>query len=836
MGGTSRLLLVLLSTPLPPRRHALLLLSHHHRRRLSSLPLSFRRTSTPQLLSPISSRRRLGSLPADSTLSLSEDSFPENLPSFPGPSPELAPEWNNFLSYLSSGGYFDGKGRGAYLAPEDELAEGVASSEELVRGISACLAFARDWPFLLRQLDKRDVEVLIRSASPDLFKSGEVSSRRMSLFLSDEDTAVANSDASQTVDLMKYILSSTILARAGLSDQELSTSVWNLLAQMVKLSCSTPVSSYADNANIQYPGGYGISQRPRGQNIEMKRGDWICPRCNFMNFARNIKCLECEEARPKRQLTGDEWECPQCDFFNYGKNISCLRCDCKRPGGVPTPLQSRLSASLGTRDNANLSKIERKLAVNDKKAQRWFNKTSKLDSPSEMQKAIEDEDFPEIMPLGKGVNRFVVGTRKITTEGIVEKSQLSSSSSGNKQNSSESTINEILESAAGQKSIGGSTRGKSVAYVPFVPLPADMFAKRPETAENSVANNDKSIFWNSSEQPSVSSGSKATDESAVGSPLHGLGAAQNGGYGTAKGEEESSRWLNRISDLNNAQYPRSSSVSSENFPETMPIQKGKNRFVVDRMKDRPTSSPLYKRRATMEQTGSTNFVPFVPFPPGYFAKKDNQRPEGDDSSTTASSSGGNSETTSAVVFSGKEDDVSSWSNGSNVQRMDSPVQHGPSINDKAASVETPTQGILKFSNTGSHMRNVGSNWDTSKNEGTSTSNISDKTSEGVKARERWTGNSLEGSLVTEGPDPLDMSEEAKAERWFRRVAQIKDISELSQIPDEDFPSIMPMRKGVNRFVVSKRKTPLERRLTSAQYRRNLPVVRSDPVRPQDDES
>lgn len=37
----------------------------------------------------------------------------------------------------------------------------------------------------------------------------------------------------------------------------------------------------------------------------------ILSRCSFMNFAKNIKCLECEEARPKRQLTGGEWECPQ---------------------------------------------------------------------------------------------------------------------------------------------------------------------------------------------------------------------------------------------------------------------------------------------------------------------------------------------------------------------------------------------------------------------------------------------------------------------------------------------------------------------------------------------
>ncbi|KAL0383304.1 UNVERIFIED_CONTAM: Zinc finger protein VAR3, chloroplastic [Sesamum calycinum] len=106
---------------------------------------------------------------------------------------------------------------------------------------------------------------------------------------------------------------------------------------------------------------------------------------------------------------------------------------------------------------------------------------------------------------------------------------------------------------------------------------------------------------------------------------------------------------------------------------------------------------------------------------------------------------------------------------------------------------------------------------------------------GENIRSSWTGKSLEGSAVKE-PDPLDMSEEAKAERWFKRVAQIKDISELSQIPDEDFPSIMPMRKGVNRFVVSKRKTPLERRLTSQQYRRNLPIVSSVPVKKENDNS
>ncbi|KAG6500627.1 hypothetical protein ZIOFF_040475 [Zingiber officinale] len=87
--------------------------------------------------------------------------------------------------------------------------------------------------------------------------------------------------------------------------------------------------------------------------------------------------------------------------------------------------------------------------------------------------------------------------------------------------------------------------------------------------------------------------------------------------------------------------------------------------------------------------------------------------------------------------------------------------------------------------------------------GTSTSSSGQKPasagrSNSRNANEGWkpsfTGKSLEGSCATE-PDPLDMSEEAKAARWFRRAAQIKDISELSNIPDEDFPEIMPNEKG-----------------------------------------
>ncbi|KAK4400087.1 hypothetical protein Sango_1114800 [Sesamum angolense] len=45
------------------------------------------------------------------------------------------------------------------------------------------------------------------------------------------------------------------------------------------------------------------------EHLPLKKGDWICDKCNFLNFARNTKCLQCKENPPKRQLCPGEWEC-----------------------------------------------------------------------------------------------------------------------------------------------------------------------------------------------------------------------------------------------------------------------------------------------------------------------------------------------------------------------------------------------------------------------------------------------------------------------------------------------------------------------------------------------
>lgn len=85
------------------------------------------------------------------------------------------------------------------------------------------------------------------------------------------------------VDLMKYILSyasnpSLSSERNGLYSKELvELSVRNLLHELGKLSSGPPKMNITASEE-QFSGGYGQTSGPIRQNIEMKRGDWICPK------------------------------------------------------------------------------------------------------------------------------------------------------------------------------------------------------------------------------------------------------------------------------------------------------------------------------------------------------------------------------------------------------------------------------------------------------------------------------------------------------------------------------------------------------------------------------
>nr|XP_043607610.1 zinc finger protein VAR3, chloroplastic-like [Erigeron canadensis] len=605
------------------------------------------------------------------------------------------PEWSTLIKSISIfPGCIDTNRNGL----KDEFVPIESLSMEFIDAACFCLSFAHLKPHILRWLPKDEMQVLINDGAPFLFKSAIETEKRMRSFLEGEKSSEAT-----TVDLMKYILSyaSNPVIHPEKEIKEASeSSARNLLREMANLIGKEETLGMH---NVEEVDGVIDEKAPiyLAPNIIMKRSDWICRKCSFMNFAKNAKCLRCEELRSQRQLTGAEWDCPRCSFFNNGRNMVCLKCEVRRPGEVP-------------------------------------------------------------LPIGQ------VKTPAIPNE-------------------------------------------RDSGYVPFVPLPADIFAKNPEN--KTTESNKKAVGGNS--EPKITGSKGNSEKSATKSEISIKDTVE---------AEKSERWFKKVAELHDV-TDLTSAISDEDFPEIMPIRKGENRFVVSKKKDRSLTSSTYKRQQAIEQgSKSINFVPFVPFPPDYFAKKDNQQSK--DTSLTRMSDENQDKATNGIDLVKETEDTQinrsetlpETSNGDRLTAENQHVRNGL----KGKGVEGPATDDMSLvqEKHNAHMeRSVNG----------------PETSSGVqhpeiqKLRNRWEGSSLEGSAVKE-TDPLDMSEEAKAERWFRRVAQIKDISELSQIPDEDFPSIMPMRKGVNRFVVSKRKTPLERRLTSPQYRKNLRTVNSEPTK------
>lgn len=503
-----------------------------------------------------------------------------------------------------------------------------------------------------------------------------------------------------------------------------------------------------------------------------------------------------------------------------------------------------------------------------------------MNNVSDMDNAAADEDFPEIMPPRKGENKFVVSTRKTPLErrlantrykrnfgynGIPEGNTLTGGAHSIFDTSMKQNMNQI--SGTSHKGIASDKNsesaihhsGKGSNYVPFVPLPKDMFKKKNGT---SVMDEKVKEAVGVSHTPEVSHQTySASLDNNFGKSMEKLQLNHPLSEDKEREQaEKSESWFKKIAELHDVK-DLPSAISDDDFPEIMPMRKGENRFVVSKKKDRYLTSPMYKRQVAMEQANNSNFVPFVPFPPGYFAKTDTQQE--DITYSSSLSRVGTSSTSSNSDHKGsplnplsktycEEEDVEKTHQQSDVPGFmftDGITAQTPDDQFTSSRFVGPNfsgdQGVPCVGNSGeTSLASDASSTDSSGSRDSVKEDVSPSETLGVgstklpgnqNVRSGWTGKSLEGSAVKE-PNYLDMSEEAKAERWFQRVTQIKDISELSQIPDEDFPLIMPMRKGVNRFVVSKRKTPLERRLTSTQYRRNLPVVSSDPMKRERDNS
>lgn len=291
-------------------------------------------------------------------------------------------EWVELMDHLLKKGYLE---HGAFQSSSSPYTFSKDSNQ--IR--TACLNFARENSQLIRYLSRNDIRIVVGSGCPSLDRKVVNSGKRLRAYVGTNEGEVCSScklrgncerayvkasenETGRTLDVLRILLtygfnttnSSTDDGRS--LDQTVKESVRRLLNDVVDLSIKNygpipkeeksqinplmkqgdwicPKCSFLNFAkNIKCLRCTGVFQerlaklREYGQHLPLKKGDWICEKCNFFNFAKNIKCVQCNEKPTNRLLNPGEWECESCNYINFRKNFYCLKCGWKRPKAACT--------------------------------------------------------------------------------------------------------------------------------------------------------------------------------------------------------------------------------------------------------------------------------------------------------------------------------------------------------------------------------------------------------------------------------------------------------------------------------------------------------------------
>ncbi|XP_007045253.2 PREDICTED: uncharacterized protein LOC18609865 isoform X1 [Theobroma cacao] len=316
-------------------------------------------------------------------------------------------EWVDLMEFLLKRGYFDGDG--------NPFENGELGLKEANSIRTACLNFARDRFSLIRYFSRKDILVIAGCGCPSLDRKVVNSGKRLRAYVGIDEGNVCSScnlrgncdrayvkaredEGGRTVDVMRILLTHGLDSITGSVENKpcqnklVKESVRRLLKEMVDYSTQDLQSDMPNAApsrgdvwlqhhsstqgHLKVPMKQGdwlcpkcnflnfarnikclrcdglyeerLRQLREGQdNLPLKKGDWICDRCNFLNFAKNTRCLQCKEKPPKRHLNPGEWECESCNYINFRRNMVCLKCDHKRP---KVPIASNRSTEF-ERDN-----------------------------------------------------------------------------------------------------------------------------------------------------------------------------------------------------------------------------------------------------------------------------------------------------------------------------------------------------------------------------------------------------------------------------------------------------------------------------------------------------
>ncbi|XP_048329948.2 zinc finger protein VAR3, chloroplastic isoform X2 [Ziziphus jujuba] len=273
------------------------------------------------------------------------------------------PEWVAFVDRLKSKGYFNGS---SCL----EETENVYKDMNLLK--DACMGFARDRYDIFKSLSAEDIEKVVGSGCPNLLRKAVNSAKRLRAHVRLDEGDVCSAcnlrgscdrayvilkdfeANARTVDIVRILLIYALdpLVVSGeakpLGKELVESSARKLLSELLELSETSidpglpkPADKVSKNTERSF------SLMDAEPSVEMKRGDWMCPKCNFLNFSKNLRCLKCNEDGPKRvgpyevEMKKGDWNCPECNFMNFSRNIRCLKCKAEGPKKVSVDFEMK---------------------------------------------------------------------------------------------------------------------------------------------------------------------------------------------------------------------------------------------------------------------------------------------------------------------------------------------------------------------------------------------------------------------------------------------------------------------------------------------------------------
>ncbi|CAM8881463.1 unnamed protein product [Rhodiola kirilowii] len=311
------------------------------------------------------------------------------------------PEWVTFVGKLAEEGYIE----------HNPLGDGDLDAKYSNKIRTACLNFARHRFDFIRYFSSKDLKAMVTPGCPSLDRKVVNSGKRLRAHLGIDERSVCRScffreickrayvkpledEDALTVDVMRILLTygfysiTKPVEHKPCLNKEVEESARRLITEMVEYrllkadsdSCNPspgwsssirqilipqrkdqnsipirhgdwicPKCSFINFArNIKCLSCNGLSEErlknlgEHQDHLPLKKGDWLCDKCHFLNFAKNTRCLQCKEMPPKRALNPGEWECDSCNFINFRKNMICLKCDYRR-------LKTSKAASYSTR-------------------------------------------------------------------------------------------------------------------------------------------------------------------------------------------------------------------------------------------------------------------------------------------------------------------------------------------------------------------------------------------------------------------------------------------------------------------------------------------------------